>query len=158
MGQLMLICKYIIDTSSILTQKPNEIHRRKVHKSLWDNIDKYINDGIIVTCSEVEDEIKDDDLRQWLHSLQCTILPIDDEIQENVIKIVNEHPKMIEFTGGTGSSSGDAFVIATAMKYSLAVITEENKNKKNKIPEICRSYGIDVMNITELCEKEEWVF
>lgn len=158
MGQLMLIGKYIIDTSSILTQKPNEIHRRKVHKSLWDNIDKYISDGIIVTCSEVEDEIKDDDLKKWLHILQCTILPIDDEIQENVIKIVNEHPKMIEFTGGTGSSSGDAFVIATAMKYSLIVITEENKNKKNKIPEICRSYGIDVMNITELCEKEEWVF
>jgi hypothetical protein len=55
-------------------------------------------------------------------------------------------------------SSGDAFLIATAMKYSLAVITEENKHSPKKIPKICATYKIPCFNITELAEKERWSF
>ena len=80
------------------------------------------------------------------------------EIQQNVSKIVNEYPKMISFNGDCGSSSGDAFLIATAMKYKLAIITEENKEKNNKIPDICRCYNIPTYSITDLCIKEGWTF
>ena len=41
MEQLMLFdfpYKYIIDTSSLLTQKENESHSRIVYKSLWKKI------------------------------------------------------------------------------------------------------------------------
>jgi len=55
-------------------------------------------------------------------------------------------------------SSGDAFLIATAMKYQIAVITEENKTSPKKIPRICGAYGIPCFNITELAEREGWVF
>ena len=65
---------------------------------------------------------------------------------------------MINFTAGKGSSSGDAFIIATAMKYDLIIITEEKKDQKLKIPDICNHYGIKTMNITELCVAEGWVF
>ena len=65
---------------------------------------------------------------------------------------------MINFSGGKGSSSGDAFLIATAMKYELTIITEENKDKQNKIPCICKFYGIPTMNVAELCVFEGWVF
>ena len=53
---------------------------------------------------------------------------------------------------------GDAFLIATAMKYGLAVITEENPDKPTKIPQICKKYGLQAMNITKLCEVEGWKF
>jgi len=150
--------KYIIDTSSILSQKPTEPHRRTVYKRLWENIERKIRDHIIVTCSEVAEEIRDADIRQWLTKNNCEVLEIDDAIQLNVRKIVTENPKMIEFTGGSGTSSGDAFLIATAMKYNLAVITEENPDKQTKIPQICKRYGIKSMNITELCDSEGWEF
>ena len=151
--------RYIIDTSSILSQKPNEQHRRQVYKSLWKKIDEYIRGGIIVSCSEVVEEIKDDNIKEWIYSQQCRVLDIDNEIQLNVKKIVSENPKMIEFTnGGGGSSSGDAFLIATAMKYELIIITEENPDKPTKIPQIGKSYGIEVVNITGLCDKEHWEF
>ena len=118
-------------------------------------IDKWIEDKIIVTCSEIEEEVKnDDEVGEWLGSKQCVILPIDDEVQRNVKKIVTEHPKMSSFSGENGSSSGDAFLIATAMKYKLTIITEENKDKQNKIPSICKSYEIPTMSITELCMSE----
>ena len=148
--------KYIIDTSSILAQKEYGAYRRKVYKSLWNKIDQAIADQMIVTCSEIADEVRDKEIVQWIKQQVCVILPIDDEIQQNVRKIVNEHPKMLDFINC--KSSGDAFLIATAMKYGLTVITEENQKKKDKIPQICASYGIDALNITELCDKESWEF
>ena len=87
-----------------------------------------------------------------------TVLEIDDDIQNNVRKIVTENPKMIEFTGKSGTSSGDAFLIATAMKYGLIIITEENKDKQMKIPQISKKYGITSVNITSLCDMEQWKF
>jgi len=101
----------------------------------------------IVTCSEIFEEIKDKEIKEWIFSQQCTVLEIDDDIQNNVRKIVTENPKMIEFTGKSGTSSGDAFLIATAMKYGLIIITEENKDKQMKIPQISKKYGITSLNI-----------
>lgn len=151
--------KYIIDTSSILSQKPDRRLRRTVYKKLWEKIEKSIQNKEIVTCSEIFDEVQDKSISEWLNSYGCVKIPIDDLIQNNVIRIVNEHPKMIVFTGGKGgSSSGDAFLIATAMSYKLTVITEENADNLKKIPQICKSYGVNCVNLTELSEKEGWEF
>ena len=150
--------KYIMDTSSILSQKPGEPHNRLVYKSKWNKIESFIRENIIVTCSEVKEEIGDADIQKWLAIHQCTILEIDDIVQENVKKIVTENPKMIEFTGKSGTSSGDAFLIATAMKYGLTVITEENRDSPKKIPQICKKYGINSVNVTQLCEADGWIF
>ena len=110
-------------------------------------------------ADRMTEEVKNDKtIGSWLGSQQCTILPIDEEIQLNVRKIVTECPKMISFAGGQGSSSGDAFLIATAMKYNLTIITEENKEKHYKIPWVCKKYGIQTVNITELCVTEGWAF
>ena len=54
--------KYIMDTSSILSQKPGEPHNRLVYKSKWGKIEDYMKAHIIVTCSEVKEEIKDTDI------------------------------------------------------------------------------------------------
>lgn len=154
----VLCYKYIMDTSSILSQKPGETHTRLVYKSQWERIEEYMRSHSIVTCSEIFEEIKDKEIKEWIFSQQCTVLEIDDDIQNNVRKIVTENPKMIEFTGKSGTSSGDAFLIATAMKYGLIIITEENKDKQMKIPQISKKYGITSVNITSLCEMEQWKF
>lgn len=161
MEQMTLIkmpYKYIMDTSSILSQKENEQHRRIVYKSQWKRIEEKIAEKIIVTCSEVIEEIKDDIILKWLNQRHCEVLDIDDIVQINVRQIVTEYPKMIDFAGNSGTSSGDAFLIATAMAHNLIVITEENKKKSYKIPWICEKYNIESLNITELCERENWTF
>ena len=144
--------KYMIDSSSIFSQKPDEPHRRHIFKGMWKNIDEYIANQIIVTCSEIESEIKDKDLLEWLQRQQCVIIPINDTIQYNVRRIVTEHPELIDFANC--KSSGDAFLIATAMAFGLTVITEENPKKAKKIPAICKAYDIPCVSLTELCEKE----
>ena len=122
--------KYIIDTSSILSQKDDQPHRRTINKTLWQHIDELIIQKQIVSCSEIIEEVKDLDLLNWFNDLQGEVLPIDDEIQENVKIVVTSNPQLIDFN--QVKSSGDAFLIATAMKYGLTVITEESKKKSQE--------------------------
>ena len=89
--------KYIIDTSSILSQKDNEPHRRTINKTLWKHIDELIAEKRIVTCSEIIEEVNEEELRKWFVALQGVILPIDDEVQENVKKVVTTNPQLIDF-------------------------------------------------------------
>jgi hypothetical protein len=148
--------KYLIDTCSILTQKSDEPHRRSVFGGLWNKIEELIDNNVIVICSEVELEVEDEPIKQWLNQHQCVVLGIDDEIQRNVTKVVTEHSGLVNFKNN--KSSADAFIIATAMYYRLAVITEEKKGSPNKIPKICEAYGIPCFNIAELAEEEHWSF
>lgn len=58
--------KYIMDTSSILSQKPGETHTRLVYKSQWERIEEYMRSHSIVTCSEIFEEIKDKEIKEWI--------------------------------------------------------------------------------------------
>lgn len=148
--------KYIIDTSSILSQKDNEPHRRSINKTLWQHIDTLIEQQRIVTCSEIIEEVNDDDLKKWFSGLQGVVVPIDNEIQENIRIVVTSNPQLIDFQ--KVKSSGDAFLIATAMKYGLTVITEENKKGEKKIPFVCRNLKVPCVDIWGLCDQEGWTF
>lgn len=148
--------KYIIDASSILSQKDDEPHRRSINKTLWKYIDELIQEKRIVTCSEIIEEVNDKELKAWFIRLNGEILPIDDEVQENVKKVVTSNPQLVDFK--ENKSSGDAFLIATAMKYGLTVITEENKTKQKKIPFVCKSLNVPCVDIIDLCEREGWSF
>ena len=71
------LTNYIIDTSSILSQKDDEPHRRTINKTLWHHIDDLIEQKRIVTCSEIIEEVNDDTLRKWYAELHGVVLPID---------------------------------------------------------------------------------
>jgi len=148
--------KYIIDASSMLSQKDGEPNTRAVHKSLWKYIDSLIKNETIVTCSEVAEEIQDSDILQWLKDTGCKILPVDDTVQANVANVVTNQPDLIDFK--QVKSSGDAFLIATAMKFGLIIITEEKKNSPKKIPQVASTFNITTVNINEFCALEEMEF
>lgn len=119
-------------------------------------MDELIEQKRIVTCSEIIEEVNDDDLKKWYIGLHGVVLPIDDDIQDNVKKVVTSNPQLIDFK--QVKSSGDAFLIATAMKYGLTVITEESKKGEKKIPYVCKSLNVPCIDILGLCEREGWQF
>ena len=134
--------KYIIDTSAMLSQKPDEHYRRNIFQSLWLKIDEMVRQHVIVTCSETALEVQDDEIKNWMIGCGMQILPIDDEVQNNVREIVTSINKnLVDFKAN--KSSGDAFLIATAKKYGLSVITEEAANSPKKIPFTCRQMDIN---------------
>lgn len=166
MEQLSLFApcyKYIIDASSINSQKEGEPHSRRINRTLWDNIDRMIREKTIITSSEIADELQDKEIVDWLQDVDSDIIEIDDIIQRNVIQIVTRCPKLIDFNAvakraNSSGSSGDAFLIATAMKYSITVISEEKGVSTKKIPGVCAAFGIDCINIDGLSSREGWVF
>ena len=148
--------RYIIDSSAMISQKDNEQHRRRIYKSQWDNIDALVRNKEIVTCSEIACEVEDESIKTWMNDNELVILPIDDDIQENVKKVVKTNKNLVDFK--SNKSSGDAFLIATAMKYNLTVITEESFKSNKKIPFTCKTLGINCVDILGLCERENWEF
>jgi hypothetical protein len=51
-------------------------------------------------------------------------------------------------------SSGDVFLIATAINYDIDVITEVSKTTPYQISQICKVYNISCYNLTEFVKKE----
>lgn len=149
---MVSVNKYIIDTSAMLSQKPDEQYRRTIFRSLWGMIDEMVKRQEVVTCSETALEVQDEDIKNWMSMNGMQILPIDDEVQDNVREIVtNINKELVDFKAN--KSSGDAFLIATAKKYGLTVITEEAVNSPKKIPFTCQKMGIKCMNLLEFMEE-----
>ena len=149
---MVLVGKYIIDTSAILSQKPDEHYKRSVYRTLWGKIDEMVRDKEIVTCSEIALEVQDEAVKRWMTENSMEVLPIDDEVQDLVRQIVTEVNKdLVDF--GANKSSADPFLIATAKKYGLEVITEEAKNSPKKIPFTCRKMGIKCVDILGFMEE-----
>ena len=148
--------RYIMDTSSLLSQKENEPHDRKTFVTMWLNIERLIKEQRIVVCSENVDEIHDEEISKWLSGLQCNVVEIDDEVQRNVIKVVTTYPLLVDIH--KNKSSADPFLIATALKYGLVVVSEEKKGSLKRIPDVCNGLGVDCVNINELCAREQWQF
>jgi len=150
--------RYIIDACSIIAQNPApQPYPREVHQGLWAHIDELVRLKEIVTCGQIAREITGDGpAAKWVSESGIEIIAEDEDVQEKVKLVVNEHPELLNFK--RVKSSGDAFLIATAIVHSLIVITEESKASHIKIPAIASSYGLQVVNISELCECEGWRF
>jgi hypothetical protein len=126
--------------------------------TLWQNIDKMIKNKEIVICIDIYKELKTQEYADWIDNNQCVILDIDDDIQKILSDFINKNDshKLINFS--KNKSSADAFIIATAMKYKLAVITEESKTSPYKIPQICKKNDIKCYSINEFAEIKGWKF
>ena len=148
--------KFIIDTSAMLTQKGNVMFRRSVLRSQWAALDEMVQNEEIVTCSEIKEEVQDESIKQWMIDCSMKVLPLDEEVQAHVKTVVKTYTDLVDFKAN--KSSGDAFLIATAMKYRLTVITNESKTSPKKIPHTCELLSIPCVNIIEFFEQQRFVY
>ena len=154
--------RYIIDACSMISQNSMRLYSRNVHKGLWEEIDALAASRELITCKQVANEIlagkKDDFAKQWIINGGLFVLDEDEFVQRRVADVVNETPKLLQFGTVRKSSSGDAFLIATAIEYGLVILTEENKRSPIKIPQVAASFGVESLSISELAEREGWRF
>lgn len=150
--------RFAIDACSIFAQNPNSSIPRKVHASLWLRIDGLVANQEIVTCAQVRREVLDigDLASQWVQSSGLVVIEEGEAIQRAVGEVVNKCPELLNFN--KVKSSGDAFLIATAMVYGLAIITEEKKSSPYKIPRVAEQFGIKSYNLNEFCVLQGWEF
>ena len=139
--------------------------------SLWTNVENLIDEGRLLAPDIVYSDLKDksDYIYNWAKLQRKRLFYKISSEQLIVLRgIENKFPNWID--PSTDKNQSDPYVIALAvsikrekqkgLKYSnIIVVTEESKDvKRLKIPKVCGEYNINVIDLNELFEKENWKF
>lgn len=137
-----------------------------VFRQLWENVEKLCKNKRLIAPVEVLKEIKqgDDELTKWIKKMKIFIEP--DEFQLAKVSDVLKNFSFLAKAEKT-SPNADPWIIALAIvnkesesKKLLCddyiVVTEESKTRKDRIPEVCRKYNIECINLIELFRREKW--
>lgn len=120
------------------------LYPQDIFPSLWRNLESLINQGRLISPQEVFEELKkkDDELLEWAETYKSMFKNLD----------------------------ADPFVIALARckerqrtfwDEHRIVVSEEKlagPGSRPKIPDVCKSYGVECISLTELFRKENWQF
>jgi hypothetical protein len=156
---LLKLLRYSIDTSAILDSWVRW-HPPDSFPSLWNNIEKMINDGTLRATEEVKEELskKDDDVYKWAKDRDNLFIPLTPDIQIAASDILSKFPKLVGAMNER--SQADVFVIALAMIENCTVITGEQYGIENKpkIPFVCNFYKIPCINMVGFIREQNWKF
>ena len=152
--------KFCMDTSAWLDGWARD-YPPDVFPSLWEKIDELIANGTICSTEEVYIELKkkDDSLIEWMKTRKQVFTPIEDEIQDIVVELLTEHPRLVDTH--RNRSQADPFVIATAEYLEATVVTGETprgKLDKPRIPDVCQHRGTDCISFLEMLRMVGWRF
>lgn len=150
--------KYSFDTSALI--EGNKIYPIDVFPALWDKLATLINDGHVRAIVQVKTELskKDDDIFKWSSRFPDLFLPLDSTVQAEVRAIMKDFPNLVNVAAN--KSTADPFVIALAHVKKCAVVTYEKPGsiQNPKIPFVCNSKSVAVMNLVKLMQLEGWSF
>jgi len=152
--------KYSIDTSALLDgwirfYPPDRF------PPLWKKFKELIDLDILKATEIVKMELekKDDEVLGWAKSNSNLFIPLDDQIQIKATEILDRFPRLVDTR--SNRTYADPFVIALAQIEDLIVITGEHlagNLEKPNIPDICRHFNIEFINLLELMRREDWIF
>lgn len=159
---------YVIDTSSLI-----ELNRRypiDVFPSLWKNVEGLIDRGLLISHKEVLKEISimDDALKKWATKQRKLFKELTAKQMQIVKEILKKYPSLAK--SDNESAAADPFVIALAVELGSEaqktlfekgriIVTEEKlRGNRVRIPFVSKDYGIDCINIIEMCRVEGWQF
>ena len=138
---------YVIDACSLINAAHRYNLNKKAFSHIWETVERKIEEGELISSSEILTELKDKDLAQWASAHKEAFLPLTREIQMKTREILKKYPAIIKMRS-TKNSNGDPFLIATAAVHNGIVVTDEG-TKANGIPAVCQGLGIEYINSTE---------
>ena len=153
---------YVFDSGPLINMFRHYYRQR--FPSLWDLFDDMVKQKYITSTREVLNELTnyDDELAEWCrNNRQVFRVPNTDEL--NIVRNIFIHhhfqsairkKKRLE-----GNPVADPFVIARASFLDGYVVTTESyKPNATKIPNICKKFSVDCINLEQFMEREGWQF
>ena len=96
------------------------------------------------------DEIKDEDLKEWVKKHKDCFSPLTKELQQKTMEILAQFPHLIKIRS-TSNSNADPFLIATAIIEHATIISDERKRDETSrdyhIPNVCEHYDIECITL-----------
>jgi hypothetical protein len=151
--------KYIFDSGPFIDLKN---YPGDVFTSLWENFTQMINDGEILSSSEVFRELEDydDEIAGWAKQNKNIFIKPTLEEQSEVQRILEKHPDLVkEEAILLGKPYADPFVIAQAKIHDCVLVNNEKfKPNAHKIPNVCKSFKVEEIMLFEFFRREKWKF
>lgn len=142
---------YVIDACSLIDAAHRYNMSKRSFAYIWDTFNKEIDEGRLLSSSEIYEELKDDDLANWAKQHKHAFLPLTKEIQDKTREVLEKYPNIIKMRSNR-NSNGDPFLIATAIVVGGVVVTNEG-TKHNGIPEICQGLGLEYINLSQYLDE-----
>ena len=151
----------------------NPLYPHDVFSSLLDRITALARAETIFLCREAFDEVTAHDqtddaaekLRQWRKDFPAFVRPTtsDQEVVRLSADIVRNFPNLIRQKKGKGEEVADPFIIAHAKALRAVVVTNERPEGKhssnfNKIPDVCREFKVECINLIDFMRREGMQF
>lgn len=150
--------KYVIDSCSLIRLK--EVYPIDVFSPVWERMTELAECGALVSCEEIYEELESvqgekDVVLDWAIAHRSIFYPSDELTQEKVLEILGIHPHLLDLK--KAKSSGDPFLIATAMKFRCIVVSDEKPSGgpgKVKIPDVCKHHNIPCIQLLDMFRAE----
>ena len=118
----------------------------------WDHLEQLgQDDHTVFTTDEVLGELErvDDELLAWVKARPDLILPLDENVQLAVTRILKAYPRLIN--ARKQRSMADPFVIAHAQVLHAAVVTEEQPSSRPRdnprITDVCQALDTECIDV-----------
>jgi hypothetical protein len=120
---------------------------------LWDKIEKWADEGILIASEEVlvELEKKDDEVYAWARQHEQMFIPINGITQQVVRTILQRYPRLLDTR--KNRSGADPFVIALAQIEGCTVVTNEVPSDnvlRPHIPDVCTAMGVHWIDFLQM--------
>jgi hypothetical protein len=150
--------RYLVDTSGLLRLEVNFKYDDPVFKAVWEEIEAMIGSGLFKTIDFVEMEIntyegKEEFLKSWTKRWRKHFVMETDPASVNAaIPIINEEYNSGFFDAkklAQGIDEADPYLIAFCKVHGFTLITNESKQKPNKIPKVAEKNQVRCIDINE---------
>jgi len=125
-----------------------EIYEYNSFPTHWENFDKLIKEGIIVSCPPVKKELlfNSNEFKGWCEENKKMFIPLTPIVTEEMDKLDEEYPLWFNSEKNTEVPWADSSLVAYAKAYKCALVTQEHMNleaeeQNYKIPTICEKLG-----------------
>lgn len=150
---------YIVDSNVLIGFY--ESIPMQVYETQWNMLKHYIEEGRIVICEAVFNEVKKaEELKTWLNNFKEAVKDCySPKVIVEAKTIINDYPKLIDINNP--SDQADPYLIALAKINNYCVLTNEKYvegGKKTRIPYICKQLSIEYMSTKEFYLEEKWKF
>lgn len=158
---------WVIDTNSVL--ELHRVYNPLYFRPLWDDVDRLIERGLLVSTrvnfDELEDRSGEESLREWKIAHKHIFREPDEAEQRAVGEVLANFPDLIDVN--SDADQADPYLVAMAMKLKATVITEErlldpsavrnpNRKEKMRIPNVCAHYGIPCIRVVPFINSPAW--
>lgn len=147
--------EYLLD-SNIFIQSRKQLPM-DVWVTFWQRMAELAQDGRIVSCEKVKDEIDNDDVYDWVKSNapKGFFKPLDAETMISYAEVQQwaAGQAFSEAAKSDFASVADGFLIAMAKAKGLTVVTLEKSNPLRKsrvmIPDACEAIGARCLDLND---------